>query len=59
MRRGPGRMPEPGQHHTKDEKGASNDFLERIYDIVGSNFDDSEFGVEELAKLLNVYPDEN
>jgi AraC-like DNA-binding protein len=48
-----GRLPGAGQQKIKDEK-AVNDFLERIYDIIGENLDDPEFGVEELARRIGM-----
>lgn len=54
MRRETGGLPEAGQHITRGEKVGGNGFIERIYDIVADNLDDSEFRVEELARKIGM-----
>jgi AraC-like DNA-binding protein len=54
MRREMARLPAAGEENKAGTNAITNDFLQKIYDLVGENLDDPEFGVEELARQIGM-----
>jgi signal transduction histidine kinase/DNA-binding response OmpR family regulator/ligand-binding sensor domain-containing protein len=54
MRREMGRLPAACEENTANCDAITNDFLQKIYDLVGENLDDPEFSVEELARQVGM-----
>jgi len=54
MRREMSRLPVAGEENKVLPDAMTNEFLQKIYDLVGENLDDSEFNVEELARQIGM-----
>lgn len=49
-----GKLPVPGEENKGNCDAFANEFLHRIYELVGENLDDPGFGVEELATQIGM-----
>jgi AraC-like DNA-binding protein len=54
MRSEMGRLPAAGEENKTNQDALANEFLQKIYDLVGENLDDSEFSVGELARQIGM-----